>query len=86
MLQTVVPWLWHLFSRAAIARFMVDKVALGQVLLRIFRFSPVVIVPPMFILIISYGTRIVCTLITVMHPHGHPQHCYAPPWASSSLL
>ena len=34
--------------------FMVDKVALGQVFLRIFRFSPVIIVPPVLIFIIYW--------------------------------
>jgi hypothetical protein len=33
---------------------MVDKVALGDVFLRKFRFSPVIIFPPMLILIIVY--------------------------------
>jgi hypothetical protein len=40
--------------------FVVDKVALGQVFLRVLRFSPVDIIPPSLSRLISSGECVIC--------------------------
>jgi hypothetical protein len=40
--------------------FVVDKVALGQVFLRVLRFSPVDIIPPSLSKLMSSGECVIC--------------------------
>jgi hypothetical protein len=52
-----VPWLRQLVSpwRPGFAGFAVDSVALGQVYLRVIRFSPVSVIQPSLSTLISSG-------------------------------
>jgi hypothetical protein len=66
-----VPWLRSLVAGLSPRRpgfapgsfhvgFVVDKVALGQVFLRVLWFSPVNIIPPSLSKFISSGERVIC--------------------------
>jgi hypothetical protein len=70
-LSVAVPWLRSLVAglssrRPGFApgsshvRFVVDKVALGQVFLTVVRFSPVNIIPPSLSKLISSGEWVIC--------------------------
>jgi hypothetical protein len=69
--RMVVPWLRSLVAGLSLRRpgfapgsihvgFVVDKVALGQALLGVLRFSPVNIIPPSLSKLISYGECVIC--------------------------
>jgi hypothetical protein len=71
VLPVAVPWLRSLvaslspwrpgFAPGAIRMgFVVDKVALGQIFLRVLRFSPVNIIPPSLSKLISSGECVIC--------------------------
>jgi hypothetical protein len=49
-IQTPGPWTWRpAFNTASIhVGFLIDKVAMGQVFLRVLRVSPVSVIPPLF--------------------------------------
>jgi len=49
----LTPEAWVRFLASPCERFMVDKVALGQVYFRILRFAPVIIIPLMFPILLS---------------------------------
>jgi hypothetical protein len=66
-----VPWLRSLVAALSPRRpgfapgsihvgFVVDKVAVGQVFLRVLRFSPVSIIPPSLSKLISSGECVIC--------------------------
>jgi hypothetical protein len=46
--------------------FVVDKVVLVQVFLRVLQFSPVSIIPPSFSILISFGGRTICPLMAAV--------------------
>jgi hypothetical protein len=52
-------------------RFVVDKVALGQVFPRVLRFSPVSFIPP----VLHYSEKTKKKLITFTGLHNKPQDC-----------
>jgi hypothetical protein len=63
---TMTPWL-RSFAGLSPRRpgsihagFVVDKVALGQVFLRVLRFSPVSVIPPSLSKLISCGECVIC--------------------------
>jgi hypothetical protein len=56
-------------------RFVVDKVALGQVFLRVLRFSPANIIPPSLskLVLVSSGGRTICPVVAAVQRHkSHP--------------
>jgi hypothetical protein len=56
--------------------FVVDKVALGQVLIRVFRFYPANIIPPVFpTLVYEYTAVFLKRLATVDHFIPNTQKC-----------
>jgi hypothetical protein len=76
-----VPWLKRLVARLSPRRpgfglgsvhvgFVVDKVALGQVFLRILWFSPVNIIPPGLHTHISSGGRTIRPLVAAVQRHS----------------
>jgi hypothetical protein len=71
VLQGAMPWLRSLVAGLSPRRpgfapgsihvgFVVDKMALGQVFLRVLRFSPVNIIPPLLSKLISSGECVIC--------------------------
>jgi hypothetical protein len=77
--RAAVPWLRSLvaglsprrFSPGSIrVGFVVDKVALGQVFLRVLRFSPVNIIPPGLHTLVSSEGRTLGPLVTAVQRHS----------------
>jgi hypothetical protein len=82
--RLAVPWLRRLVAGLPPRRpgfdpgpdhvgFVVDKVALGQVFLRVLRFSPVSFIPP----VLRYTEKLRKLIVFITGLHNKPQGCGA---------